>query len=104
MVRSKIFTIISITLFVLSLMVSGQALAVCIEPVMSDYQSYPIFQTNAVEPNIVFLLDNGAQMKYAVTNADYDSGVIYNIPVPVSGNSNEAVFNAGNATGFYNKW
>jgi len=38
----------------------GQALAVCTEPALADYTAYPVFQANAVEPNILIILDNSA--------------------------------------------
>jgi len=34
------------------------------EPVMSDYTHYPIFLTNAVEPNILIMLDNSGSMNF----------------------------------------
>ncbi|MDY7036248.1 MAG: PilC/PilY family type IV pilus protein, partial [Thermodesulfobacteriota bacterium] len=99
MIRLKIFAIISMTFFAWLLVGTAYVSAACTEPDMSDYQCYPIFQSNSVEPNIVILLDNGAEMKYAITHSDYDSSVTY---TPVAGVTVEAIEDPANATGFYN--
>ena len=41
------------------------------EPNMLDYTCTPIFQTESVAPNIVFLLDNGAEMEQIVWYSGY---------------------------------
>ncbi|MFA5904839.1 MAG: hypothetical protein WC836_12965 [Desulfobacula sp.] len=38
--------------------------AVTPEPVMADYTSYPLFLTDAVEPNIMIILDNSGSMNF----------------------------------------
>ena len=45
------------------------------EPNILDYTCTPIFQTEAVAPNIVFLLDNGAEMEQIVWYNDYDNSI-----------------------------
>jgi tellurite resistance protein TehA-like permease len=52
--KSKIIIIIG--LFVI--MGCGFSSAYAVEPSMADYTSYPIFQTSAVQPNILIMLDN----------------------------------------------
>ncbi|MBU4242640.1 MAG: hypothetical protein KKF52_05395, partial [Nanoarchaeota archaeon] len=34
------------------------------EPAIANYTHYPIFQVNAVEPNILIMLDNSGSMNY----------------------------------------
>ncbi len=51
-------------------------------------------------PNISFLLDNGAEMKHAVTPADYNSSIDY---TPVADTEKDMVLYSGEGNGFYNK-
>jgi len=51
-------------------------------------------------PNIVFLLDNGAEMKHPVTHGDYDTGVDY---TPSVGTQVDVVPNGASGNGFFNK-
>ncbi|MGD9313506.1 MAG: PilC/PilY family type IV pilus protein [Desulfobacterales bacterium] len=51
-------------------------------------------------PNIVFLLDNGAEMKHPVTPADYDSGIDYT--PTVVGDQVDVVANPESGNGFFN--
>ena len=37
----------------------------CVEPNISTYTNYPIFQVNATPPNILIILDNSGSMNYA---------------------------------------
>ena len=50
-------------------------------------------------PNIVFLLDNGAEMKHPVTHGDYDSSVDYTPQVETPA---DVVANDGSGNGFFN--
>jgi type IV pilus assembly protein PilY1 len=50
-------------------------------------------------PNIVFLLDNGAEMKHPPTHPDYDSSIDY---TPVVDTAVDVVANAGFGNGFFN--
>ncbi|TET85160.1 MAG: hypothetical protein E3J46_10135, partial [Desulfobacteraceae bacterium] len=34
------------------------------EPAIANYTHYPIFQVNAVEPNILIMLDNSGSMNF----------------------------------------
>jgi len=47
------------------------------EPAMGEYTAYPIFQINAVEPNILIILDNSGSMNYAAYSGDYDHNTKY---------------------------
>lgn len=38
--------------------------ALAVEPSMATYTNYPIFQVNAVQPNILIILDNSKSMNY----------------------------------------
>ncbi|MFC1823192.1 pilus assembly protein [Thermodesulfobacteriota bacterium] len=66
-----------IALFILFLMVQGQVRAACPEPSMADYTAYPVFQSNAVEPNILIVLDNSGSMNSGAYSADYDHNTRY---------------------------
>ena len=50
-------------------------------------------------PNIVFLLDNGAEMKHPVTPGGYDSAIDYTPPV---GSEADVVINGVSGNGFFN--
>ena len=50
-------------------------------------------------PNIVLLLDNGAEMKYAVTHGDYDNTVDY---TPAVAPQTDVVANGISGNGFFN--
>ena len=52
-------------------------------------------------PKIVFLLDNGAEMKHAVPHGDYDSGVNY---TPSVGTEVDVVPNGASGNGFFNAY
>ena len=54
----KFYIIFGTILFII---ISSNA-AQATEPVMADYTNYPIFQVNAVEPNILIILDNSSTM------------------------------------------
>jgi type IV pilus assembly protein PilY1 len=47
------------------------------EPVMADYTHYPIFQVNAVEPNILIILDNSGSMNFQAYEGAYDHSTRY---------------------------
>ncbi len=55
----------------------GAAAGACTEPVMADYTTYPVFQANAVEPNILILLDNSGSMNGAAYTEAYDHSTRY---------------------------
>ncbi|GAH87857.1 unnamed protein product, partial [marine sediment metagenome] len=44
---------------------------------MADYTSYPIFQVNTVEPNILIILDNSASMNAQAYTGAYDHNTKY---------------------------
>ena len=46
-----------------------------VEPFMADYTCYPVFQANAVAPNIVILLDNGAEMEQIIRHDAFDNRI-----------------------------
>jgi|GEM_PF-419147 len=52
--------------------VCGYSLAA--EPVMSDYEAYPIFTVNPVKPNILIMLDNSGSMNYNAYGNPEDNG------------------------------
>jgi Tfp pilus tip-associated adhesin PilY1 len=52
-------------------------------------------------PNIVILIDNGAEMKHAVTHGDYDNSVDYT-PSVDPGTETDVVTNGGSGNGFFN--
>ena len=58
------------TFLVLSSLMLRPASAV--EPTISEYTSYPIFQLTAVAPNILIMLDNSASMNSAAYRDTYD--------------------------------
>ena len=47
------------------------------EPAMADYTCYPIFQVNAVEPNILIILDNSGSMNQQAYYGKYNHGTKY---------------------------
>ena len=47
------------------------------EPAMADYTCYPVFQVNAVEPNILILLDNSGSMNLQAYYGRYKHGTKY---------------------------
>ena len=73
MKKSKI--LILATLLVLSSLMLRPASAV--EPTISEYTSYPIFQLTAVAPNILIMLDNSGSMNNAAYRENYDHGNSY---------------------------
>jgi type IV pilus assembly protein PilY1 len=51
------------------------------EPAMADYTHYPIFQVNAVEPNILIILDNSGSMNYnAYGSYPGNGGIVTDAP------------------------
>lgn len=66
--NSKI--IVTISLFITMLCAFGTTHAV--EPTMAEYTSYPIFQANAVKPNILIIMDNSGSMNDQAYTDDYD--------------------------------
>jgi hypothetical protein len=52
------------------------------EPNILEYTCTPIFQTEAVAPNIVYLLDNGAEMEQIVWYHGYDNSIDFTPAVP----------------------
>ena len=65
-----------------------------VEPSMANYTCYPIFQVNAVAPNIAILLDNGAEMEQIVWHDAFDNSVDH---TPSVGTQTEFV------NGFFNE-
>ena len=57
--KKKNFILI-VLIFAAVVFSSNNALAA--EPAIADYTHYPIFQVNAVEPNILIMLDNSGSM------------------------------------------
>ena len=45
--------------------------AYAVEPAMADYTHYPIFQVNAVAPNILIIMDNSASMNLQAYTGAY---------------------------------
>jgi hypothetical protein len=52
------------------------------EPNILSYTCTPIFQTEAVAPNIVYLLDNGAEMEQIVWHPGYNNSINFTPIVP----------------------
>jgi type IV pilus assembly protein PilY1 len=84
----------------------------CIEPSMGTYTSYPIFQTSAVEPNIMVLLDNSGSMNFSAYGTwPGDGGTVsdvpyvgepynnrYSVSVAISASSDDAQEKSGTVT------
>lgn len=68
------------------------------EPNMLDYTCTPIFQTESVAPNIVFLLDNGAEMEQIIWYSDYDNSIDF---TPTVATETDVVPGPG-GNGFFN--
>ena len=68
MKKSRILIVASLLL--LSSLMGLPASAV--EPTMTEYTSYPIFQLTAVAPNILIMLDNSASMNLPAYRDAYD--------------------------------
>jgi type IV pilus assembly protein PilY1 len=73
MKKSKL--LILALLFVVSAVTLQPASAV--EPTISEYTSYPIFQLTAVAPNILIMLDNSASMNSQAYRDLYNHGTTY---------------------------
>jgi type IV pilus assembly protein PilY1 len=58
-------------------MVLGAHAGLATEPSMADYTCYPIFQVNAVEPNILIILDNSYSVNQQAYSGNYDHGTEY---------------------------
>ena len=54
---------------------TNQARAV--EPAMADYTHYPVFQVNAVAPNILIIMDNSDSMNLQAYTGTYDHSIRY---------------------------
>lgn len=102
------------TLTALVLCVLAMAAAQAAEPVMSTYESFPVFTVNPVKPNILIILDNSGSMNFnaygsypgdggTVTDEPY-AGVPYKpaFEVRVSGSSNDAEQNLSGNDVYYN--
>ncbi|MBN1626082.1 MAG: hypothetical protein JW944_06110 [Deltaproteobacteria bacterium] len=72
----KFSLIIFFFVLMINFMPGGKGL--CDEPTMSTYTSYPIFQTTAVPPNIMIMLDNSGSMNFAAYGKDpqYGGGLV----------------------------
>lgn len=99
----------------LAIVLCGLAMAAAqaAEPVMSTYESFPVFTVNPVKPNILIILDNSGSMNFnaygsypgdggTVTDEPY-AGVPYTPPfeVRVSGSSNDAEQNITTGAAVY---
>jgi len=47
------------------------------EPSMGDYTCYPIFQVNAVQPNVMIIVDNSGSMNFQAYSGNYDHNTLY---------------------------
>lgn len=54
-----------------------QAFAACPEPALADYTSYPVFQANAVQPNIMLIVDNSSSMNEKAYTQAYNHSTQY---------------------------
>jgi type IV pilus assembly protein PilY1 len=87
-----------------SIAVAG--IVICLSFILTFNQGHPsdtcMFAVTAddLPPNIVFLLDNGAEMKHPVTPADYDPSIDYT--PTVIGDQVDAVANPESGNGFFN--
>lgn len=97
----KMVLIILTALICLSFSAASPLFAAFTEPVMADYTSYPLFLTDAVEPNIMIILDNSGSMNYNaygswqgtgnLVGSSYE-GTPYNtkiIPISISSDDSE---------------
>lgn len=76
--KMKRLKIISVSYFVACFTLYAQtAFAAFTEPAMAEYTCYPIFQVNAVEPNILIILDNSGSMNLQAYYGDYDHNTEY---------------------------
>lgn len=69
--------ILALGVFSLFLLCSQSAFGGFSEPALSEYTCYPIFQTNAVEPNIMIILDNSLSMFEQAYYDAYDHNTTY---------------------------
>jgi type IV pilus assembly protein PilY1 len=58
-------------------LVLGGRSSMAAEPAMADYTHYPIFQINAVEPNILIIMDNSGSMNEQAYSDAYDPTIRY---------------------------
>ena len=75
MKRLKIILIYGVVAF--NFMCARTAFAGFAEPTMAEYTCYPIFQVNAVEPNILIILDNSGSMNQIAYSGSYDHNTEY---------------------------
>jgi type IV pilus assembly protein PilY1 len=67
--RNRIYSSFLVVFLAMACPVSAQIS--CPEPAIADYTSYPVFQANTVEPNIMIILDNSGSMNEPAYNAGY---------------------------------
>jgi type IV pilus assembly protein PilY1 len=100
-------------LIVFAVVLFSQKQALAAEPAMADYTHYPIFQVNAVEPNILIMLDNSGSMNFnAYGSWPGNGGLVTDMPfmgepvrgvidVRVSQASDDAEENSGSTYDHY---
>jgi hypothetical protein len=66
-----------VILCVLSLFLGAGRMGSAAEPAMVDYTHYPLFQVNAVQPNILIILDNSGSMNLQAYRGNYDHNTKY---------------------------
>jgi hypothetical protein len=93
-------SIIALTVCIFASFVLRISSVWAVEPSVATYTCYPIFQVSAVAPNIVILLDNGAEMEQIVWHAGYDNSSDYTPSVSPENDVVELGIAVGN--GFFN--
>jgi len=71
------------------------------EPNIVNYTCTPIFQTEAVDPNIVMLLDNGAEMEQIIWHSGYNNSIGYTPTIVAPATQKDVVPGPG-GNGFFN--
>ena len=70
-----LYALLMVTIFAALCAIPHQTMAV--EPSMGDYTHYPVFQVNAVEPNILIIMDNSGSMNLQAYTGVYDHNTRY---------------------------
>ena len=67
--------ILLISLWTIAALHFGLGTVLAVEPVLSQYQSYPVFMANSVDPNILIMLDNSGSMNEQAYSEDFGGSV-----------------------------
>ena len=89
----------NIKILAVGLMVVVWSLALSVNPGFASDMCMFSVTADDLPPNIVILIDNGAEMKHPVTHGDYDHSVDY---TPNVDPENDVVTGGGSGNGFFN--